>query len=118
MTTSVDIGEIKDKGYYYCYRRVIKDYDVHVEEVAHANVVENECAYCHDIIVGPATYYVPGTGEVSIAGAMVTISNVVRLLFHIAIGSELLCKITLKSIPCSTFVRRILGHSFLKLPEP
>jgi hypothetical protein len=62
---------MKDKAYYYCYRRVIKDYGVYVQQLAQADVVERQCAYCHQIIAGPATYYVPGPGEVDIAGAMV-----------------------------------------------
>ena len=62
VTTSVDIDKIKDKAYYYCYRRVIDDYAIHVEQIAQANIVDKECAYCHNIISGPATYHVPGSG--------------------------------------------------------
>ena len=40
VTNSVDIDRIKDKAYYYCYRRVIGDYALHVEQIAQANVVE------------------------------------------------------------------------------
>ena len=71
VTTSVDIGSVKDKAYYYCYHRVVDDYFVHVEQTAQANVVERQCAYCHDVVVGLATYYVLGNSEVQIAGAMV-----------------------------------------------
>jgi hypothetical protein len=35
------------------------------------NIVDRQCAYCHVVIVGPATYHVPSTDEVNIAGAMV-----------------------------------------------
>ena len=62
VTVSVDIAPIKDRAYYYCYRRVIKDYSMYVEEAAQANLVEKECAYCHATIAGPATYHVPGIG--------------------------------------------------------
>lgn len=31
ITTCVDIDKIKDRAYYYCYRRVINDYALHVE---------------------------------------------------------------------------------------
>jgi hypothetical protein len=71
VTTSVDIGGIKDKAYYYCYRRVIDDYTRHVEQAAQANIVERQCVYCSKVIAGPATYYIPDTSEVNIAGAMV-----------------------------------------------
>jgi hypothetical protein len=47
VTTSVNIDGIKDKAYYYCYRRVIDDYSISVEQAAKANIVEKECAYCH-----------------------------------------------------------------------
>ena len=34
ITTSVDICKIKDKGYYYCYRKVIEDYATYTEQLA------------------------------------------------------------------------------------
>ena len=68
---SVDISNIKDKAYYYCYRRVDKNYAASVEQLAKANIIEKECAYCHELIHGVATYHVPNTSEVNIAGAMV-----------------------------------------------
>lgn len=59
VTPSVDINKIKNKAYYYCYRRLINDYATHVEQLAQANIVEKECVYCHEIISGPATYHIP-----------------------------------------------------------
>ena len=70
ITTYVDIYKIKNKAYYYCYRRVIKDYVAYIKILAQANV-EKKCAYCHDIIVGLATHHIPSTGKINIAGAMV-----------------------------------------------
>jgi ubiquitin C-terminal hydrolase len=40
VTTSVGIDEIKDKAYYYCYRRIIDDYSAYIEHAAQSNVVE------------------------------------------------------------------------------
>ena len=71
VTTSVDINGIKDKAYYYCYRRTIEDYGCTCWTAALANIIQKECVYCHYIIVGPATYYIPATSEVNIAGAMI-----------------------------------------------
>ena len=62
---------MKDKAYYYCYRRIIEDYAGQVEQLAKANVVQQICAYCHKTIFGPATYHVPRADEINIAGAMV-----------------------------------------------
>jgi hypothetical protein len=47
VKTSVDIERIKDRAYYYCYRRIIDDYSMYVEQAAQANIVEKQCAYCH-----------------------------------------------------------------------
>jgi hypothetical protein len=47
------------------------DYAAHVEQLARSTVVERECAYCREIVDGSATYYVPNTDEVNIAGAMI-----------------------------------------------
>ena len=71
VTTSVTIDGVKDKAYYYCYRRVTKDYSAQVERIARAKIVERQCAYCDKVVIGPATYHVPGVGVVEIAGAMV-----------------------------------------------
>ena len=40
VTASIDINEVKDKAYYYCYRRVIEDHAAHVEQIAQGNIVE------------------------------------------------------------------------------
>jgi hypothetical protein len=71
VTTSVNIDGAKNKGYYYCYRRVTKDYTANVEQTARENIVERQCVFCDEVVIGPATYYVPGTSVVEIAGAMV-----------------------------------------------
>jgi len=40
VTTSFDINQVKDKAYYYCYRRVVEDYATHIEQNALGNIVE------------------------------------------------------------------------------
>jgi hypothetical protein len=64
VTSSVDIDGIKDKAYYYCYRATIKDYGSYIMEAAKANIIHNECEFCHETIIGIATYHVPGTADI------------------------------------------------------
>ena len=42
VTTNADINEIKNKAYYYCYRRVIENNAAYVKQLTQENVIENK----------------------------------------------------------------------------